>query len=54
MDVDNYLFRLKKNNEILTEKEVRNICNRAIEIISNESNLVPVKAPVNVCGDIHG
>lgn len=54
MDIDEYLQKLKRNNEILTEKEMRLVCNRAIEIMSNESNLQPIAAPVNVCGDIHG
>ena len=39
MDIDDYLNRLKKSNEILTEKEIRDVCNKAMEIMSNESNL---------------
>ncbi|MES1917504.1 MAG: Serine/threonine-protein phosphatase 4 catalytic subunit A, partial [Cercozoa sp. M6MM] len=37
-----------------TEKEVKQLCARALDILSQESNIVAVDAPVTVCGDIHG
>jgi serine/threonine-protein phosphatase 2A catalytic subunit len=36
------------------EKKVRELCNKAKEILSKEENVQPVKAPVTICGDIHG
>jgi len=38
----------------LTEQEVVELCNKAREILSKESNVQHVKCPVTVCGDIHG
>ena len=53
MEIDDYLNRLT-NKQILTERETRLICEKAKEILLEESNVQPVKAPVTVCGDIHG
>ncbi len=46
----------------LPETEVKTLCDKvflkykaqAREILAKESNVQPVKAPVTVCGDIHG
>ena len=38
----------------LTEHEVKLLCDKAKEILIDESNVQPVKCPVTVCGDIHG
>ena len=38
----------------LTETEVKALCDKAREILIEESNVQPVKCPVTVCGDIHG
>ena len=38
----------------LPEHEVRTLCSKAKEILVNESNVQQVRAPVTVCGDIHG
>lgn len=38
----------------LTEDEVATLCDKAREILTEERNVQPVKAPVTVCGDIHG
>ena len=42
------------NGNTLTENEVKELCEKAKEILSEESNVAPVKAPVTICGDIHG
>ncbi|KAJ8539876.1 hypothetical protein K7X08_014128 [Anisodus acutangulus] len=34
--------------------EVRGLCEKANEILMQESNVQPVKSPVTICGDIHG
>jgi len=33
---------------------VKQLCEKAKEILMEESNVQPVRAPVIVCGDIHG
>jgi len=38
----------------LTEAEIKSLCEKAKEILAEESNVQPVKCPVTVCGDIHG
>jgi len=38
----------------LPEPEVKELCNKAREILKHESNVQPVAAPVTVCGDVHG
>ncbi|PWZ07807.1 putative serine/threonine-protein phosphatase PP2A-4 catalytic subunit [Zea mays] len=34
--------------------EVKALCEKAKEILMEESNVQPVKSPVTICGDIHG
>lgn len=38
----------------LAETDVQRLCDRAREVLQEESNVQPVKCPVTVCGDIHG
>ena len=38
----------------LPEESVKALCETAKEILVNESNVQPVRAPVTICGDIHG
>eukprot|EP01029_Cantina_marsupialis_P016781 TRINITY_DN37574_c0_g2_i1.p1 TRINITY_DN37574_c0_g2~~TRINITY_DN37574_c0_g2_i1.p1 ORF type:complete len:309 (-),score=87.20 TRINITY_DN37574_c0_g2_i1:914-1840(-) len=52
-DLDRQIERLKRC-EILTEAEVKALCERAKEILVEESNVQRVDAPVTICGDIHG
>ena len=40
--------------EPLTEAEVKQLCDKAREVLVEESNAQPVRAPVTVCGDVHG
>ena len=52
-DIDRLIDKGKKC-ELLTENEVKFICEKSREIFSIESNVVQVSSPVTVCGDIHG
>merc|ERR1711935_508321 len=52
-DVDNWLETVREGT-ILPERELRVLCEKVKEILIEESNVQPVKAPVTVCGDIHG
>mmetsp|Transcript_84035 Transcript_84035/g.184586 ORF Transcript_84035/g.184586 Transcript_84035/m.184586 type:complete len:317 (-) Transcript_84035:33-983(-) len=38
----------------LSEAQCRSLCEKAREILQEESNCQPVRCPVTVCGDIHG
>jgi len=40
--------------EPLSEAQIKQLTDRAREILIEESNVQPVRAPVTVCGDIHG
>lgn len=40
--------------EYLKEHEVKALCQKAREILVDESNVQKVDAPVTICGDIHG
>ncbi|CAD8046470.1 unnamed protein product [Paramecium primaurelia] len=53
MDIDRHIATLL-NGGCLPERDLKLICDRAKEIFLEESNIQPVRAPVNVCGDIHG
>lgn len=39
---------------LLTEREVKQLCEKAKEILVKEENVQPVRTPVTVCGDVHG
>lgn len=53
VEVDTVIDNLR-NFKSITEKQVKLITDRAIAIFSEETNTVPVKIPVTICGDIHG
>jgi len=40
--------------KLITEKQVKDLCNKAREILIEESNVQCVDSPVTICGDIHG
>ncbi|KAJ3188621.1 Serine/threonine-protein phosphatase 4 catalytic subunit [Gaertneriomyces sp. JEL0708] len=52
-DLDRQIEQLRRC-EIITESEVKELCNKAREILIEESNVQRVDAPVTICGDIHG
>ena len=53
LDVDRHV-ELQLNCKLLSENEVLALCDKAREILIEESNVQPVKCPVTVCGDVHG
>jgi hypothetical protein len=52
-DIEKWIEKLNKC-EPLNESEVKLLCEKAKEILSKESNVTCVNAPVTICGDIHG
>lgn len=53
MDIDACIAKIK-DAKILTERELRLVCEKVKELVIEESNVQPVNAPVTICGDIHG
>ena len=53
VDIHQCILKLRKA-EILSERELRQICELAKEILIEENNVQPVSGPVTVVGDIHG
>ena len=53
MNIDSYIADLKEA-KCLHDRDLRLVCEKAKEILLEESNVQPVSAPVTVCGDIHG
>lgn len=53
MDLDECISRLYKK-ELLAESVIEAICAKTKELLMRESNVVHVRAPVTVVGDIHG
>lgn len=43
-----------KDGGLLTERDLRVLCEKIKELLVEESNVQPVSAPVTICGDIHG
>lgn len=52
-DLDQQIETLRKC-KLITEKQVKDLCSKAREILIEESNVQCVSAPVTICGDIHG
>ena len=43
-----------KNGNKLPESDVKTLCDMGKDILKQEKNTVHIKAPVTICGDIHG
>ena len=43
-----------KQCKCLSEHDLKLLCDKVKELLSEESNVQPISAPVIVCGDIHG
>lgn len=52
-DLDEQIERLRTGGK-LTEQEIKELCDKAREILADESNVHEVPCPVTVCGDVHG
>lgn len=52
-DLDRQIEQLK-NCQYIKEQEVKALCDKARDILLQESNVQPISTPVTVCGDIHG
>jgi hypothetical protein len=53
VDLDECISRLY-NKELLAESVIEAVCAKTKELLMRESNVVHVKAPITVVGDIHG
>jgi len=52
-DVNSWIDQLKACKYV-PEQDVKTLCEMVKELLIEESNVQPVKAPVTICGDIHG
>lgn len=52
-DIDEYIKTVSKC-KFLPEAQFKVLCDYVVELLSEESNVHPVQAPVTICGDIHG
>jgi hypothetical protein len=52
-DVDTWIEKLYQCKS-LTELEIKLLCEKAREILLEESNVQMVRCPVTICGDVHG
>nr|GAT56962.1 predicted protein [Mycena chlorophos] len=52
-EVDGWIERLRQCKP-LDEAEVKKLCDKAREVLIEESSVQPVRSPVTVCGDTHG
>ena len=43
-----------KRKEKVQETAIQKLCETAKEILKDEPNVVKVRSPVTICGDIHG
>ena len=52
-DLDNQIAQLKRC-EYITESEVKDLCEKAKELLIEESNVQKIYSPITICGDVHG
>jgi len=53
LDLDKAIAQLKEAKPLL-QSDLKDLCTLLSDILMEEANLQPVKAPVTICGDIHG
>jgi len=52
-NVDEFIERLS-NCKSLKEDEIEILCSRVSDILAREPNIIKLKAPITICGNIHG
>jgi len=52
-DLDKFISMLY-NRQLLPESTIKQICEKAKELLCLEGNVKHVEAPVTVVGDVHG
>ncbi|CAH1389888.1 unnamed protein product [Nezara viridula] len=53
MNLPHYIERLSRQDKLM-EHEVKLVCDKIIDIYSNEKNIIQLTTPLTVAGDIHG
>lgn len=53
MDLDAWISELRACRP-LAERQAKQLCAAAVELLVEEGNVAQVSAPVTICGDIHG
>ncbi|ELQ75065.1 Serine/threonine protein phosphatase 2A, catalytic subunit [Trachipleistophora hominis] len=51
--IDEFIEKLFRC-QCLTEEEVKQLCEKGKDVLSREPNVVSLKSPITICGDIHG
>ena len=51
--LDQWIEQLK-SGKCIREQDLKKLCSMAKDILMEEANVQPVRAPVTICGDIHG
>jgi serine/threonine-protein phosphatase 2A catalytic subunit len=52
-DLDKQIAQLLEE-KMLGEQEIKFLCEKAKEIFTREDNVQLIRAPVTICGDVHG
>ena len=52
-DVEKHLEKAAKG-EILDEVSIKLICSKVKELLNEEENVVKIRSPVTIVGDVHG
>ncbi|EZG70504.1 serine/threonine-protein phosphatase [Gregarina niphandrodes] len=53
-DATERIIETLKRCELVPEPDVKFLCERASELLSEEANVQRVSSPITICGDIHG
>ena len=48
------LVSMVQDMKVIPERDIRELCEKAKELLREEPNVVPVRAPVTLVGDVHG
>lgn len=53
-DPERWFDTIYRKHELLSDADVKDLCEAVAELLIEEANVQPVSSPVTVCGDIHG